>query len=249
MICAVVDGIVHQNPIPWDLGAFTMDIVLIPGALATSKFWHYQEHFLKGCMRVHHAENYFGKTVSDMAESLLPDLPLKFVLIGFSLGGYIALELMKQCPERVTKLVLINSGAKALSEKGVSERRRSVELIQRGKFELLVSSIFKNTLYDKQKYTELLVLLRSMAYEIGIERYIDQLTAMIHKPDQTDILASIRCPTLLLASKEDQVMPVALSQHMASYIDDVKLTYLENCGHAAPLEQPDLLNDVLLNWL
>ena len=159
-----------------------MDIVLIPGALATPEFWHHQEHHLQGKMRIHHAPDFSGQTMAEMANNIIANFPEKFTLIGFSLGGYIALELMRQIPHRIEKLVLINAAARAVCEKGQSERERSLDLINKGKFDFLVNLIFKNSIHDKKKYHELIPLLKTMAQEIGAERYIQQLTAILNKP-------------------------------------------------------------------
>lgn len=226
-----------------------MDIVLIPGALATPKFWHNQEHHFQGTMRTHHIANFSGQSIPEMAEKISENLPKKFTLIGFSLGGYIALELMRYIPHQIDKLALINSSAKAVCEKGQIERERSLELINKGKFDFLINLIFKNSIHDKKKYHELLPLLKTMAHEVGAERYIHQLTAILNKANQTELLATIQCPTLLIASKEDKVMPLERSEHMAKHIKNSRLVYIENCGHMAPLEQPDIINKILSDWL
>lgn len=132
-----------------------MDIVLIPGALATPKFWHHQEAHWHGEKHIHHVAGFLGQSIPDIAEKLIETLPKKFTLIGFSLGGYIALELIQRIPHQIDKLILINSGARALSEKGQIERERSIELINNGKFDFLINLIFKNSVYDKNKHHEL----------------------------------------------------------------------------------------------
>lgn len=226
-----------------------MDIVLIPGALATPKFWYHQEAHWHGEKRIHHVTGFLGQSIPDIAEKLIKTLPKKFTLIGFSLGGYIALELIQRIPHQVDKLILINSGAKALSAKGQIERERSIELINNGKFDFLINLIFKNSVHDKNKHHELLPFLKTMALEVGAERYLEQLTAMVNKPDHSELLTTIKCPTLLIASKNDKVMPPERSEHMAENIKNSQLIYVENCGHMAPLEQPDRINQILSEWL
>ena len=215
-----------------------MDTLPISGALATPTFWHNQEHHFKNKVRIHHASDSTGQSIAEMADNISKNLPKKITIIGFSLGGYIALELMRQIPNQIEKLVLINAGARAVCEKGQSERERSLDLINKGKFDFLVNLIFKNSIHDKNKRHELLPLLKTMAHSVGAERYIQQLTAILNKPDQTELLTTIQCPTLLIASKQDNVMPTDRSEHMAAHIKGSQLVYVENCGHMAPLEQP-----------
>lgn len=225
------------------------DIVLIPGALASPKFWHYQECYFKDKARLHYVDVLNGFSIAEIAERFSEASPTQFTLIAFSMGGYIALELFRYIPHKIEKLVLINSAARVVSEKGKEERKRSLALINKGKFNYLINVIFQNSIYDKNKHLFLLPILQAMAHEVGAEKYVTQLNAILNKSDHSFLLSMIRCPTLLLASRQDNIMPIERSEHMAKHIKHSKLIYLEECGHVAPLEQPDLLNKILSDWL
>lgn len=225
-----------------------MDLVLIPGALATPHFWRYQEQYFQDRANICHAPFFSSHSIVEMAKKMVSHLPAKFSLVAFSMGGYIAFELIRIIPDQIESLVLINSGARFLSDKGHLERQRSLALINNGKFDFLISLIFKNSIYDKGKHKELLPLLKNMAQEIGAEKYLQQLTAILNKPDHTELLGRIQCPTLLVASRNDQVMPTERSEHMAIHIKNSKLVYIEDCGHVAPLEQPNTVNRILSDW-
>ncbi|MDW9178589.1 alpha/beta hydrolase [Legionella pneumophila] len=225
------------------------DIVLIPGALATPKLWYQQEIFFQGSHRFHYVDVLNSNSIGEMAHRFASIAPKKFTLIGFSMGGYIALELYRLIPNNVEKLILINSAAKLVSEKGQLERERSLDLIDKGKFDFLINLIFKNSIYDKKKHTTLLPLVQEMAQKVGVENYTKQLNAILNKPDHTPLLSMIECPTLLIASKQDNVMPIERSKHMAEIVKYSELIYLEECGHMALLEQPDKINQILADWL
>jgi len=225
------------------------DIVLISGALASPKLWHHQEHYFQEKARIHYVDVLNNYSIREMAERFAKTAPNKFTLIAFSMGGYVALELFYYIPHQIEKLVLINSSASAVSEKGQNERERSLTLINKGKFDFLINLIFKNSVYDKNKHHLLLPLLKTMAKEVGAEKYIMQLNAILNKSDHSLLLSTIECPTLLLASRQDKIMPNERSEHMAKHIKYSKLIYLEECGHIAPLEQPDLVNKILSDWL
>ncbi|WP_454784023.1 alpha/beta fold hydrolase [Legionella sp. WA2024007413] len=224
-----------------------MDIVLIPGALATPKLWFQQEKIFK--KPIHYVDTLNSNSIVQMAERFCSVAPKQFTLIGFSMGGCIALELFRLMPERIEKLVLINSGARHISEKGQLERERSLDLIQKGKFEFLIKLIFKNSIYDTSKHKSLLPLVEEMAFAVGAENYTNQLNAILAKPDHSELLQDIKCPTLLIASQQDNVMPIERSEHMAQHIENSKLIYMEQCGHMAMLEKPNLLNQILKDWL
>ncbi|AOU64444.1 alpha/beta fold hydrolase [Legionella pneumophila] len=225
------------------------NIVLIPGALATPNLWNQQEISLQKGKRFHHVDVLKSDSIVEIAHRFISIAPKHFTLIGFSMGGYVALELYRLIPDRIEKLILINSAAKLVSEKGQLERERSLDLMNKGKFDFLIKLIFKNSIFDKQKHNELLPLAQKMAMEVGVENYKHQLNAILNKPDHSTLLSSIECPTLLIASKEDNVMPPERSVHMAKNIKHSKLIYIEQCGHMAMLEQPEKMNQILNDWL
>ncbi|HFL2714601.1 TPA: alpha/beta fold hydrolase [Legionella pneumophila] len=225
------------------------DIVFIPGALATSRLWDHQSNYFQNDQHLHFVDVLNSQSIEEMADRYIPIAPKKCILIGFSMGGYIALELYRLIPERIEKLILINSGAKLISEKGQLERERSLDLINNGKFEFLIKLIFKNSIYDKEKHKLLLPLAQKMAQEVGVENYKNQLNAILNKPDHSSLLPHIRCPTLLIASKEDLVMPNERSEHMAHNIPNSELVYLEACGHMAMLERPEKINQIVKDWM
>ncbi|HAT2116473.1 TPA: alpha/beta fold hydrolase [Legionella pneumophila] len=225
------------------------DIVLIPGALATPKLWNLQEIFFQESKKFHYIDVLNSNSIEDMAHRFTSIAPKEFTLIGFSMGGYIALELCRHIPDKIEKLILINSAAKLVSEKGQLERERSLDLMNKGKFDFLIKLIFKNSIYDKEKHNVLLPLAQEMAQEVGVENYKNQLNAILNKPDHSSSLSSIECPTLLIASKQDNVMPIERSEHMAKNIKHSELIYIEECGHMAMLEQPDKINRILADWL
>lgn len=225
------------------------DIVLIPGALATKKLWEYQEEYFKDTMRFHHLDVLNCESITEMAERFIKTAPEKFTIIGFSMGGYIGLELTQLIPDRIEKLILINSGAKRLSEKAILDRERSIDLIDQGKFDLLIKFLFKNSIYDCNNNSHLLPILQKMANQVGAKNYKKQLIAMISKPNQFPLLSKINCPTFFLAGKEDKIMPTKLSDHMATHVNGSQLLYVEGCGHMAQLENPMFVNQILSKWL
>ncbi|MGQ3892064.1 alpha/beta fold hydrolase [Legionella sp. CNM-4043-24] len=225
------------------------DIVLIPGALATSNLWKALDNHLPQSVRRHHVNVLQCPSISDMASRFVKIAPEKFTLVGFSMGGYVALELFRYIPQKIEKLILINTAATETSAQGRIDRKRSLELIQKGKFDLLISLIFKKSIHDIRKHSEILPLVQRMAQDIGANNYHNQLKAMINKPDQSDLLPLIECPTLLIAGENDEVMLNCHSRHLADNIKDSNLIYLKNCGHLAMLEQPEKLNQLVSNWL
>ena len=225
------------------------DIVLISGALSTPELWQHQVKQMQNTLSIHHVDVLNSQSITGMAERYSNIAPDEFTLIGFSLGGYVAIELFRYIPHKIKKLILINSSAASVSPKGRLERQRSINLINRGKFDFLISLIFKNSIHDQDKHGDLLPLVQKMAQKVGSENYKHQLKAIIDKPDQSLLLSSIDCPTLIIANKQDKVMPYSCSENMARQIKNAKLISMENCGHLAMLEQPETINQILSGWL
>lgn len=225
------------------------DLLLIPGSLSTPELWYQNiDVFQKQFTNIHHMDVCKSDSITDMAKRYLPYAPEKFSIVSFSMGGYIALELFQFIPERIENLVIINGGARELCQKGKDERQRSVELVEKGRFDFLVNRIFKNSIDNEEKQEEILPLLKKMAYEIGPENYVKQLSSMINKHEQEPILSKITCSTLIITAKKDRVMPNERAEHMANHIANAELVTLEDCGHMAMLEQPERINELLVNW-
>lgn len=225
------------------------DIVLIPGALTTPQLWKHQEAYLQSKANLYYLDVLNCDSITEMATRFIPQAPKKFTLIGFSMGGFIALELIKLIPHQIEKLIFVNSSARAISDKGRLERERALDLINKGKFDFLIKLMFKNSIFNTCKKSTLLPFIEQMAIQVGDANYTKQLNAILNKPDHSPLLLEINCPTLLLASKGDSVMPNERSEHMAQHIKNSELIYLEQCGHMAMLEQPDLFNQKISGWI
>lgn len=232
-----------------------MNIFFISGAISTVKFWQNQESYFneqnKQITKLIYAPIITTSinSFTEHAQIIAENFPENAVVIAFSMGCYTALELIKFIPGRINKLILINGAATALSQQGKLERKRSIELIENNKFDLLINLIFKKSIYDKNKYSNLSNQLIEMAHKIGSDNYQQQLSLMIDKPDQSEILSSITCPTLIISSRQDKIMPITRSIYLKEKIPQAELEYINQCGHLAPLEQSDKINKILINWL
>lgn len=225
------------------------NILFIGGSLTTKNLWRLQVDALGSLWQCEYLDTAKSSSLTEMAERYLPLAPPRFSIVAFSMGGYAALELLRFIPARIDKLILINSSARELCQLGKDDRNRSLSLIKKGKFDFLINRIFKNSIYKPAEQEALIPLLKEMAYEVGEETYAHQLMAMINKADQSALLPSIQCPTLIIASSEDRVMPTERSEHLAANIRNSELLYLKECGHMAMLEQPVILNKILFDWL
>ena len=166
------------------------------------------------------------------------------------MGGYIAFEIMRQAPERVTKLALLDTLATADTPERSQGRRDLIALaeqygLDRVMDKLLALFIHANRLAD----ADLVATVRGMARDTGLAAFKRQQMAIIGRPDSRPGLAQIRCPTLLLVGRQDALTPVAAHAAMQAAIPASRLHVVEDCGHLSTLERPEAVTAALLAWL
>lgn len=168
-------------------------------------------------------------------------------LVGLSYGGILALEMVRQHPERVSHLALLDSNAR--NDDGAKQRQRNtlITRVMSGNFEQIVLEQLK-PLYlgsDCQGDQKILETIRDMAVDQGPAVLARQVKAVRDRPDQRDYLTQIKCPTLILAGQEDALCPPDRQQEMAELIPNSRLILVPGCGHLATLEAPAVVNDAL----
>ena len=225
-------------------------LVLVPGLLCTKALWAPQIAALGDVADIAVANHRRHRTMRGIARSILAVAPRRFALAGLSMGGYIAYEIVRQAPERVEKLALLDTGSRA----DAPERKtRRLELIALAECEgagaaqdaLMSALIHKSRLQEKP----LVDTIRQMAVDTGVAAFKRQQAAIMGRPDNRPLLAGIRCPTLVLVGREDALTPVELAREIAAGIPRSKLTIVPDCGHLSTLERPQAVNRALRQWL
>ena len=230
-------------------------LLLLPGLLCDAAVWAGQVARLE--------ENFecripcYGEldSIEGMARAVLADAPARFTLIGHSMGGRVALEITRSAPERVSALALLNTGYAARAcgaegEREVRERLALVELAQRAGMRAMgrtwVQAMVHPARLEDQPLIEAIL---AMVERATPQSFAAQIRALLERPDATDVLGGIRCPTLLLCGREDQWSPLARHQRMARLIPQAELAVIERCGHMAPMERPQEVAARLARWL
>jgi pimeloyl-ACP methyl ester carboxylesterase len=228
----------------------TMPILLVPGLVSSPRIfapvipalWRY------GPVTV--ANHIRDDNMAVIARRILAEAPPRFALAGHSMGGYIAFEIMRQAPQRVAKLALINTQARPDTPE-ISERRRGqMARAKAGEFHAILDELFPLFVHPSRRDdTGLRQLLHDMGDDIGADAFVGQQTAVIGRADSRPTLAVISCPTLVLTADEDNTIPNRLSVEMADGIRGAKLTITPNCGHLPQVEQAQATSDALAEWL
>ena len=190
-----------------------------------------------------------GTSVAEMATAILADAPERFGLVGFSMGGYIAFEILRQAPDRVAKLALLDTNARPDSAESTENRRRLIALAQKGRFRDAIEQSFPRSVHpDNAENADLYAVHRGMAEVNGPEAFERQQDAIISRPDSRDLLASIAVPTLIVVGEGDQITPPDMAREMHEGIAGSRLVVVPRGGHMALLEQPETVHAALREW-
>lgn len=218
--------------------------VFLPGTLCDARLWHHQTDVFKN----HYVANLrTQESVDAMLESVAQAPFESFVLVGFSMGGYIAQEFALRFPERVQKLVLIGSSCEGYPPREKEIIERALPQIEKGLFRGLTEKRLRQFLHPSSyENPAIRELVRDMAggADAG-EVYRRQLKATLDRRNLSKEIGTLRCPISVIAGKDDQIVPVESILRMEKYAPRAEINILSDCGHFVPLEKPERVNELL----
>jgi pimeloyl-ACP methyl ester carboxylesterase len=189
-------------------------------------------------------------SMAGMAGQVLSAMPERFTLIGLSLGGYAAFEVIRRALPRLERLVLIDTTAVADHPARREGRRKDIATVQQGGIEALIPELPARWLLPAHVGDPRLVgLMAEMARSVGALGQFNQQTAMLGRPDSHADLARVRVPTLVMCGRQDPVTPQADHEAMAACVPGARLAVIEDCGHLSTIEQPEAVTAELNRWL
>lgn len=221
-------------------------IVLVPGLMNDADLWRDQIAALSRVAQPVVADITHGETLSALADAVLKTGGPRFALAGFSLGGIVAQEVLRQAPERVTHLALLDTTARPDDDARRDERARLTALARRpGHFHGFGDNIARAYLSGSNAANEDLVRrIRQMTTRLGPEVFVRQ--SLIQRPDSRRALRSVRCPCLVLCGAEDSITPPELHREIADLLPDARLVVLPGAGHLSPMEKgPEVAHELL----
>jgi pimeloyl-ACP methyl ester carboxylesterase len=228
----------------------TMPILLVPGLVSSPRIFAPVAPALWRFGPVTIANHIRDDNMGAIARRILAEAPPRFALAGHSMGGYIAFEIIRQAPERVAKLALLNTQARPDTPEATTRRRGMMARAQSGAYRGVLDELFPGFVHPSRRGDAALrQLVYDMGDDVGSAAFVRQQTAVIGRVDSRPTLAWIKCPTLVLSGDEDNTIPNALSVEMADGIHGAKLVILPNCGHLPQPEQPRATADALVEWL
>jgi pimeloyl-ACP methyl ester carboxylesterase len=226
-------------------------IVLIPGLLNTSALYNLQLNYLSNHYHITVADHTRFETISQIAEDILLNQALeKFVLGGLSMGGYIAQEILRQAPDRVSGLILMNTSARSDTPEQTNRRMAIMNATQSGRFKGVTKHLLPNLLHkdalDNPLITNVVI---DMAQEVGRDAFIRQQKAIINRIDSRETLKRVTVPACVIVGDSDKLTPPDKAREMALLLPSAELHILENCGHLSPLECPEDVTEIIANFM
>jgi pimeloyl-ACP methyl ester carboxylesterase len=225
-------------------------LVLLPGLLCDRALWRGQIDELADIAEPWVADVTRDDSMTAMARRILDEAPPRFALAGLSMGGYVAQEIMRQAPGRVSRLALLDTGARADTPEQTARRRGLIDLAERGEFRGVTPRLLPVFLHPKRLEDKALTAtVTAMAERVGKDAFLRQQRAIMGRIDGRSSLGAIKCPTLVLCGREDQLTPLALHEEIAGLIGGSRLAIVEECGHLSTMERPWEVSAFLRQWL
>jgi pimeloyl-ACP methyl ester carboxylesterase len=228
----------------------TLPIVLVPGLLCSARLYGPQINALWRLGPVTVADHRRDDEMAAIAKRILSVAPSRFALAGLSMGGYIAFEMVRQAPERIIKLALLDTSARPDTPEQTATRHAFIAMAQKGRLDEVVATLMPRLLH-KNHGTDaaLIALVRDMATDTGVDAFVRQERAIIGRADSRPLLANIKCPTLMLTGDGDVLTPPDLAKEIAGGIAGARLVIVPDCGHLSTVERPEAVNAALAEWL
>ena len=225
-------------------------LVLLPGMMCDGRLFGPQIKALGRDRAIHLAPISLHETVEALASDVLASAPPSFALAGLSMGGIVAMEVVRRAPSRVTRLALMDTNALAETPAYAAAREPQIARVMAGSLvEVMREEMKPNYLAPGPRRQGVLDLVMDMALEMGEGVFLRQSRALQRRPDQQNVLRKLKIPTLVLCGEHDRLCPVARHQFMADLIFRATLTVVPDAGHLPTLEQPEAVNAALKQWL
>lgn len=232
----------------------TSNMMLLPGLMCDEAVWRDQEEALApiNCRIPDYGS---ADSLAAMADIVLADSPARFVLAGHSMGGRVALEVCRKAPERVSHLILLDTGfrAKAEGEAGAKEEAGRFALLEKARkdgmramgLQWVQGMVHPDRLADATLIEAILAMIERKTPDI----FAAQINALLNRPDATPVMQALACPTLLICGREDSWSPLTRHEEMAEIIPGASLRVIEQAGHMSTMERPEAVSAAIKQWL
>ncbi len=224
-------------------------VVLVPGLLCDEFVWTRVVSALQGRIPVTVADLSTQDSLTTMAKDTLDACPGGLFVAGHSMGARVAMEMARLEPERVKRLALLDTGIHPL-KKGEPDKRAEIVSFahEKGMTALAKRWLPGMVHHDRTGDQALMAGLTAMVERMNPDIHERQIRALVTRPDASEYITSIPCPTLLAVGRQDQWSPVSQHENMLRLMPNAALTVIEDAGHFSPVEQPETVAELLADW-
>ncbi|HJS35223.1 MAG TPA: alpha/beta fold hydrolase [Pseudoxanthomonas sp.] len=224
-------------------------LLLLPGLLCDERLWQQPAVALADVATVHHADLTLDDSVAGMAARVLATAPPVFALAGLSMGGYVAFEILRQAPQRVARLALLDTSARLDPPKRLAVRRAGLAMAASGRFAGVTRKLLPQLVHESRVDDAVGAEVMAMAQRVGRDAFLRQQRAIIDRPDSLPLLPTLAVPTLVGVGEDDRMTLPEESRILHERIPGARLHVFARCGHLPPLEVPQETAAVLRDWL
>lgn len=225
----------------------TSDLVLLPGLICDERLWR---DVIPGLdCRAMVADLTQDDSIAAMAARTLAAAPARFALAGLSMGGYVALEIMRQAPGRVTHLALLDTSARPDDEARKETRRKGIEMVRQGKFIGVSRGLLASLIAPQHMGTDVARDVQAMSERVGQAAYVTQQVAIMGRVDSRPGLGAIAAPVLVGVGEMDKLTPPELAEEMAAGIMGAELVRFPDSAHLPTMENPGAVVEAMRRWL
>lgn len=226
-------------------------LILVPGLAANAMMWQHQLPVLPAPLRTHVTDVHTRHaSIEQMAAALLQEHAGDLVLCGASMGGIVAMEVVRQAPQRVRGLALLGTNARPETDDMRQLREMAITLFEAGRAaEVLRANLPLAFHASRANDAQLAQTYLDFVLQAGAGQLVRQNRAIITRPDARAHLASVACPVLVMCGDSDQLTPPECSREIADLVPAAQLVMVPQCGHMLTMERPEFVNATLLAWL
>ncbi len=228
----------------------TLNVLFIPGLGGDAQMWTAVGKAMSPQLKLHYASVLKGKSVTQLARSILKDAPERFVVVGFSLGGWVAMAMANIAPERVLGLGLISTTDGTMSHQTIAAMKASQkQIIEQGLNSVVEQSLSHYFTQEDRHCDSIIDTYQAMMLRVGAEVCMAQYQVIIDFHGPMPFLSAISCPALVIRGEQDERIPLSISQDLCQAIPLSQYEVIDDSSHYVPLSQPQSVANCLNQWL
>ena len=225
------------------------NLLLVPGLICDDEIWAYPQKYLADIAKISILPMNEAVTMQSLAAAVLKNGPEEFAIAGFSMGGYVALEVLRQAPDRVTRIALLDTSSRVDSQEKIESRNIAISDCEEGRFGCLLDRFVPKLLTPKNLEGPIGAKVRNMGERVGPKLFANRHLAMLTRIDSRKVLKNTNIPVRAIVGRNDALTSVEEHEEIADLAPHGRLSLIEDCAHMPPFETPQATTALLRDWL